>query len=149
MSDELKSVSQGFDLEVMKYEKYDVNGFRFHTETHQKGRANPKTINTGVFTKGLDEYDYYGRLQSVYELNFNCANVQLNLVVFKCHWFDPRGGQRNTKSIGLVEVRPSTTYSGSDVYIGSPSQASLLFALPMPESGPQGLGSRVPGIATW
>ena len=131
MSDELKSVSQGFDLEVMKYEKYDVNGFRFHTETHQKGRANPKTINTGVFTKGLDEYDYYGRLQSVYELTFNRANVQLNLVVFKCHWFDPRGGQRNTKSIGLVEVRPSTTYSGSDVYIVA-HQAKQVYYLPYP-----------------
>ena len=42
MSDELRCVSQGFNRDVMKYEKYDVNGFRFHTETHQKGRANPK-----------------------------------------------------------------------------------------------------------
>ena len=80
----------------MKYEKYDVNGFRFHTETHQKGQANPKTINTGVFTRGAssgaDAFDYYGRLENVYELTFNRTNVQLNLIVFKCHWFDPRGG---------------------------------------------------------
>src|SRR3954465_7368801 len=131
MSDELKSVSQGFDLEVMKYEKYDVNGFRFHTETHQNSRANPKMINTGVFCTGLDRYDYYGRLQSVSELVFNRGNVQLNLVVFKCHWFDLVGGQRNTKSIGLVEVRPSTTYSGSDVYIVA-HQAKQVYYLPYP-----------------
>jgi hypothetical protein len=90
-----------------------VNGFHFHTEAHQKGRANPKTVNTGVFTRGADGLDYYERLENVYELTFNCMNIQFNLIVFKCHWFDPRGGQRSTKSIGLVEVRPSTTYSGA------------------------------------
>ena len=61
----------------------------------------------------------------------NHGNVQLNLVVFKCHWFDPVGGQRNTKSIGLVEVRPSTTYSGSDVYIVA-HQAKQVYYLPYP-----------------
>ena len=92
MSDELKSVSQGFDRTVMKYEKYDVNGFRFHTETHQKGQANLKMINTGVFTKGANTFDYYGRLENVYELTFNQTNMELKLVVFKCHWFDPQAG---------------------------------------------------------
>ena len=92
MTDELRCVSQGCNRDVMKYEKYDVNGFRFHTETHQKGRANPKTVNTGVFTRGADDLDYYGRLENVYELTFNRTNVQLNLVVFKCHWFDPCTG---------------------------------------------------------
>jgi hypothetical protein len=95
----------------MKYEKYDVNGFHFHTETHQNGRANPKRENTGVFTSGSDVIDYYRRLEHVYELTFNCTNIQLNLVVFKYHWFDPRGGHRITKSIGLVEVRPLTMMS--------------------------------------
>ncbi|KAK1644122.1 hypothetical protein QYE76_061927 [Lolium multiflorum] len=117
--------------EVTKYEKYDVNGFRFHTETHQKGRANPKTINTGVFTKGANNFDYYGRLQSVYELTFNRTNVQLNIVVFKCHWFDPIGGQRSDKSIGLVEVKPSTTYSGADVFVVA-HQAKQVYYLPYP-----------------
>ncbi|KAK1604158.1 hypothetical protein QYE76_027831 [Lolium multiflorum] len=131
MIDELKCVSQGCSREVTKYEKYDVNGFRFHTETHQKGRANPKTINTGVFTKGANNFDYYGRLQSVYELTFNRTNVQLNIVVFKCHWFDPIGGQRSDKSIGLVEVKPSTTYSGADVFIVA-HQAKQVYYLPYP-----------------
>ena len=131
MTDELRCVPQGCNRDVMKYEKYDVNGFRFHTETHQKGRANPKTINTGVFTKGSDTFDYYGRLENVYELTFNRTNKQLNLVVFKCHWFDPRGGQRITKSIGLVEVKPSTTYTGADVYIVA-HQAKQVYYLPYP-----------------
>ena len=57
--------------------------------------------------------------------------MQLNLVVFKCHWFDPKGGQRIDKTIGLVEVRPSTTYSGADVFIVA-HQAKQVYYLPYP-----------------
>ncbi|KAK1679455.1 hypothetical protein QYE76_040303 [Lolium multiflorum] len=117
MTDELRCVSQGFNRRVHTHEKYDVNGYRFHTEFHQKNRPNAKTINTGVYTRGADDLDYYGRLQKVYELTFNNANIELKLFVFKCHWFDPHGGMRSTPSIGLVEVRPTTTYSGADVYV--------------------------------
>ena len=125
----------------MKYEKYDVNGFRFHTEYHQNNRPGAKTVNTGVFTKGsrgadgANYVDYYGRLQNVYELTFNRTNIELKLVVFKCHWFDPctgpHGGQRSEPSIGLVEVKPSTTYTGADVYIVA-HQAKQVYYLPYP-----------------
>ena len=137
MTDELRCVSQGFNRTVMKYEKYDVNEFRFHTEYHQNNRPNPKTVNTGVFTKGArgvdgaDRVDYYGRLQNVYEMTFNLTNLELKLVVFKCHWFDPHGGLRSTPSIGLVEVRPSTTYTGADVYVVA-HQAQQVYYLPYP-----------------
>jgi hypothetical protein len=131
MTDELRCVSQGFNRDVLKYEKYDVNGYRFHTTDHQKSRPNAKTVNTGVFTRGADNHDYYGRLEKVYELTFNRTNVELKLVVFKCHWFNPHGGQRSTPSIGLVEVRPSTTYSGADVFIVA-HQAKQVYYLPYP-----------------
>lgn len=131
MSDELRCVSQGFNSKVNMYEKYDVNGYRFHTEGHQNSRPGAKTINTGVFTKGQDDFDYYGRLQNVYELTFNNGPVELNLVVFRCHWFDPHHGHKNTPSIGLVEVRPSTTYSGSDVFVVA-HQAKQVYYLPYP-----------------
>ena len=108
-----------------------MNGYRFHTETHQNSRPNAKTINTGVFTRGADDFDYYGRLQKVYELTFNNTPLELKLVVFKCHWFDPHGGQRSTPSIGLVEVRTSTTYSGSDVFVVA-HQAKQVYYLPYP-----------------
>ena len=79
-------------------------------------RPNAKTINTGVYTRGVDGIDYYGRLQNVYELTFNkSGSMEFKLFVFKCHWFDPHGGMRSTPSIGLVEVRPSTTYRGAVV----------------------------------
>jgi hypothetical protein len=131
MTDELRCVSQGFSHKVKKYEKDDVNEYRFHTEFHQKSRPNAKTVNTGVFTKGADGFDYYGRLENVYELMFNQTNIELNLVVFKCHWFDPHSGQRITPSIGLVEVRHSTTYSGVDVFVVA-HQAKQVYYLPYP-----------------
>ncbi|KAK1663394.1 hypothetical protein QYE76_051553 [Lolium multiflorum] len=131
MTDELRCVSQGFNRRVHTHEKYDVNGYRFHTEFHQKNRPNAKTINTGVYTGGADAIDYYGRLKKVYELTFNNTNIELKLFVFKCHWFDPHGGMRSTPSIGLVEVRPSTTYSGADVYIVA-HQAKQVYYLSYP-----------------
>ena len=94
-------------------------------------RPNAKTINTGVYTRGADDIDYYGRLQNIYELTFNNTNIELKLFVFKCHWFDPHGGKRSTPSIGLVEVRPSTTYTGADVYIVA-HQAKQVYYLPYP-----------------
>jgi len=125
----------------MKYEKYDVNGFRFHTEYHQNSRPNAKTINTGVYTKGsrgadgANYVDYYGRLEKVYGLTFNRTSVELKLVVFQCHWFDPHigphGGQRSDPSIGLVEVKPSTTYNGADVFVVA-HQAKQVYYLPYP-----------------
>ena len=131
MTDELRWVSQGFDPKVVTYEKYDVNGYRFHTEKHQNSRPNAKTVNTGVFTGGRNEDEYYGRLQNIYEVKFDKGPHPLTLVVFKCHWFDPKFGLKDNPSIGLVEVRPSTTYSGSDVFIVA-NQATQVYYLPYP-----------------
>jgi hypothetical protein len=113
------------------YEKYDVTGYRCHTEYHQKNRPNPKSVNSGIFSKGADDIDYYGRLENVNELTFNIKNIELKLVVFRCHWFDPHDGQRSTPSIGLVKVRPSTTNSGADIFIVA-HQAKQVYYLPYP-----------------
>src|SRR3954471_20352201 len=101
----------GFDNRVMSCEKYDVNGYRFHTESHQNSRPNPTTINTGVYTEGDNKVDYYGKLEHIYELLFHRGRETLSLVVFKCRWFDPKEGLRCTPCIGLVEVKPSTAYA--------------------------------------
>jgi hypothetical protein len=131
MADELRWVSQGFNSKVVRYDKYDVNGFRFHTERHQNSRPNAKTVNTGVFTGGQDSTEYYGRLQDVYEVTFDKGIHNLTLVMFRCHWFDPENGLRTNPSIGLVEVMPSTTYRGSDVFVVA-NQATQVYYLPYP-----------------
>ena len=131
MEEELRWVSMGFNSRVMTCEKYDVNGYRFHTEEHQNSRPDPKTINTGVFTEGDNEVEYYGRVGKIYELTFNRGRETLSLVVFKCLWFDPNKGLRHTPSVGLVEVKPSTVYAGADLFIVA-NQATQVYYLPYP-----------------
>ena len=131
MDDELRWVSMGFDPAVMTCKKYDVNGYRFHTEEHQNSRPDPKTINTGVFTEGDNKVDYYGRVGKIYELTFKRGRKHLSLTVFKCRWFDPKKGLRHTPSVGLVEVKPSTVYAGADLFIAA-TQATQVYYLPYP-----------------
>ena len=131
MDEELRWVSMGFDPAVMTCEKYDVNGYRFHTEEHQNSRPDPKTINTGVFTEGDNKVDYYGRVGKIYELTFKRGREHLSLTVFKCRWFDPKKGLRHTPSVGLVEVKPSTVYAGADLFIAA-TQATQVYYLPYP-----------------
>ena len=131
MDDELRWVSMGFDPAVMTCKKYDVNGYRFHTEDHQNSRPDPKTINTGVYTPGQNSVDYYGRVQNIYEIKFHQGRETLSLPVFKCRWFDPREGVKHTPSIGLVEVKPSTVYAGADLFIAA-TQATQVYYLPYP-----------------
>ena len=140
----------GFDPTVMTCQKYDVNGYRFHIEEHQNNRPDPKTINTGVFTDGDNKVDYYERVGKIYELTYKRGREHLSLIVFKCRWFDPKNGLRHTPSVGLVEVKPSTVYAGADRFIAANQDTQVyLFALPMLERVPKGLGSCVQGVATW
>jgi hypothetical protein len=70
MSAELRQVANGFAYRVKKYSRYDVNGYRFCTTNYDKSRPNRKTTYSGVFTPGLDNVNYFGRIEEIYELNF-------------------------------------------------------------------------------
>jgi hypothetical protein len=84
-------------------------------------------MNTRVHTSGTDERDYYGIVEEIYELNFECRKAP-NPVVFKCHWFDPNV-TRTTPKIGQVEIRQDSVYQGEDVYIVA-QQATQVYYLP-------------------
>ena len=129
MSDELRQVAGGFDPRVNSYTGYDVNGYRFHTSSYEQTRPNRKTTNSGVFTQGTDELDYYGKVEEIYELSFHGAKP-LQPVIFKCHWFDPRVTRR-TPQLGLVEIRQDSVYTQDDVYIVS-QQATQVYYTPYP-----------------
>jgi len=126
-------VSKGFDNRIKTYEKYDVNGYRFHTIEHQNSRPNAKTVNTGVFVGGADQNktQFYGRLQKIYSLSFHRGAKDLHLVVFKCLWFDPVHGLKSTPDIGLVEVKTASIYAGSDVFVVA-NQAKQVYYLSYP-----------------
>jgi hypothetical protein len=87
MSVELRQVTNSFAYRVKKYSRYDVNGYCFRTTSYDQSRPNRKTCSR-VFTPGLDEVGYFGRIGEIYELNFH-GSKPLTPVIFKCHWFDP------------------------------------------------------------
>ena len=115
MSAELRQVADGCAYRVKSFTSYDVNGYRFHTTSHEQSRPNRRTTNTRVFTLGFDGVEYYGRIEQIYELMFHGCKP-LNPVIFKCHWFDP-SVVRRTPNLGLVEIRQDSKYPGDDVYI--------------------------------
>jgi hypothetical protein len=71
MSAELRQVVNGLPIGVRKYSGYDVNGYRFRTTSYDQSRPNRITTCSGVFMPGLDEVEYYGQIEQIYELNFH------------------------------------------------------------------------------
>ena len=71
---------------------------------------------SGVFKPGLDEVEYYGIIEEIYELNFH-GSKPLTPVIFKCHLFDPEVTRRTNSNIGLVEIRQDSILRGDNVYI--------------------------------
>jgi hypothetical protein len=116
MSAELRQVANDFAYRVKKYSGYDVNGYCFHTTNYDQSRPNRKTTCSRVFTPGLDDVDYFGRIEEIYELNFY-GSKPLTLVIFKCHWFDPQVTRRTHSNLGIVKIRQDSTLPGDDVYI--------------------------------
>ena len=129
MSLELRQIAEGFTYSVKTLNSYDVNGYRFHTLSHEEKRPNRKTTNCGVLCKGSDGLEYYGRVEEIYELDFHFGK-KMNPVVFKCHWFDPTRVRRKPE-VGLVEIERASVYAADDVYILA-HQATQVFYLPYP-----------------
>jgi hypothetical protein len=67
--------------------RYDVNGFRFHSEQFEKSHPRAATCNTRVVTRALDahgrETNYYGIIQNILEFNF-AGNKNLKVVFVLC-----------------------------------------------------------------
>jgi hypothetical protein len=103
MSAELRQVANDFAYRVKKYSGYDVNGYRFRTTNYDQSRPNWKTTCSGVFTPDLDDVDYFGQIEEIYELNFY-GSKHLTPVIFKCHWFDPQVTRQTHSNLGLVEI---------------------------------------------
>ena len=66
ISAELRQVvANGFDYRVLSFNAYDVNGYRFHTTRYEESRPIPRTMNTGIFTPGTDQEEYYGTIEEI------------------------------------------------------------------------------------
>ena len=81
MDTELRQAANGFDYKVRSFEKYSINGYRFHTFGKEQSMADRITTNCGVSAIGEGATEYYGRVEAIYELLFygeNPPNVVVN-----------------------------------------------------------------------
>ena len=90
--------------------------------------AGRKSINCCVSTIGEGGVEYYGRVEAIYELQFYGENP-LNVIVFRCYWFQPKETRRTHEHLGLVEIKKSTHLDVPNVYITA-QQATQVFYLP-------------------
>ncbi|KAM0033948.1 hypothetical protein Hdeb2414_s0016g00491721 [Helianthus debilis subsp. tardiflorus] len=109
---------------------YFVNGYKFHTQEHGKGRA---TNNYGVCMRGEaynnEETDYYGLLDEILKLEYNGNGPSTN-VLFNCTWFNIYRGVIVNKN-KLVDVKHKSRLPGDDKFILA-SQAEQVFYTPYP-----------------
>jgi hypothetical protein len=128
MSVELRQVSNDYVYRVKKYSGYDVNGYHFRTTSYDQSRPNRKTMCSGVFTPSLDEVDYFGQIEEIYELNFHGLKP-LTPVILKYHLFDPQVMRRTHSNLGIVEIRQDCTLPGDHVY-NVAQQTTQVYYLP-------------------
>ncbi|GJV39971.1 putative transposase-associated domain-containing protein [Tanacetum coccineum] len=131
-NEHLKVLARGPMRYVESYKGYFVNGYKFHTLKHGDGRV---THNSGVCVKGSTynefEYDYYGLLVDVLEVNYRDSNGRCVVVLFKCDWFEPIQGVRVNRKHNLVDVKYKSKGCQNDPFILA-SQAEQVYYAPYP-----------------
>lgn len=141
---ELLALSRQPKLRVRRYNRYIVNGFRFHTMSYGSCR---RSCNTGVCVRASDDDEasnWYGFLEDVLELRFGLYTV----VMFKCQWYDitNNNGIWTQPELGLVEVNPTRRWTGDDPYVLA-TQVSQVYYAPSP--GTQKRKATVNGRRGW
>jgi hypothetical protein len=95
---------------------FNPYGIRQMGTNYDQSRPNRKTMCSRVFTPSLDDVNYFGRIEEIYELNFH-GSKPVTPVIFKCHWFDPQVMRWTHSNLGIVEIRQDSTLPGDNVYI--------------------------------
>jgi hypothetical protein len=103
-------------LTARKFDRYDINGYRFRTAKLEASRPLAATINSGVVASSYSDdgqlEDYYVIVQDITEYTFG-GHKPLRLVTFDCIWFDPHVGTR-VDEFRMVEVKHASRYKGNE-----------------------------------
>ncbi|KAH0769045.1 hypothetical protein KY290_013026 [Solanum tuberosum] len=81
----VKALADGPRRSVKPFTSYNVNGFKFHTKSRSSSRS---SNNNGICIKGTnynaDDYDYYGAITDILELEYKDSTPIKRTVLFKC-----------------------------------------------------------------
>ncbi|GLT99835.1 hypothetical protein SLE2022_172480 [Rubroshorea leprosula] len=130
----IKGLSSGPKNYVSCYNGYIVNGFRFHTAHY--GR-NKRTMNYGVCVVGSigteSDYDFYGVLQEIIQIEYYGSIHRQTVVLFKCDWYEipPAQGVQVDQQHRLVDINPRRYLRSYEPFILA-SQARQVYYTPYP-----------------
>jgi hypothetical protein len=118
-------------VKALKYDRYDINGYRFCTAKLEASCPLAATTNNVVANSedasGLVA-DYYGILQKILEYTVGGAK-ELKVVSFECDWFDPVNSTRAV-DFGMVEVKHKSCYSGNNLLFAQQVQQVYYLSYP-------------------
>jgi hypothetical protein len=106
-------------------------------DTFSHNKLQPKSAQSKnhvfwSFTPRLDEIEYCGRIEEIYELNFH-GSKPLTPVIFKCHSFYPDVMRQTHSNLGLVEIRQDYTLPGDKCLYRRPTgYTSVLSSICVP-----------------
>lgn len=135
VSDSLYALSRGPAKRVQTASSCNHDGIPYNTYEREK---NLKTQNSGITTKGdhltakmkkTEEYDHYGRIQEVIELNYNDKSGDRSVVLFKCYWYDqdPKK-KRGPKDDGnFISINTTAQWYKEDPYILVTQASKVIF----------------------
>jgi hypothetical protein len=113
-SEEIQILAKGPLMIAQQYNSYTINGFSFHTQSHDENRPVQSSgialvAESTCFERGnndnqiLGKHIYYGIIKEILELNYHHKG---NIVLFKCDWVDNRVDNKwvKTDEFGITSV---------------------------------------------
>ena len=101
-SDESR-LAYGLSSQFTSWQRYDINGYRFHTIEKDKKSA---AQNCGVRYEGIDEATgdtkaYFGQIEQIWELDYG---GELQIPIFQCQWVKPKAVVVDEYGLTTVEL---------------------------------------------